>query len=93
MPTLFSWYLGAYGPDFMAYSIVSGHPNMFEGKDIHTSVLIHMIEAEDGILLETKSGSLYDLAEQQSGWSTASPAGPGTVGPVPGFLAALCPCP
>lgn len=65
MPTLFSWYLGAYGPDFMAYGIVSGHPNMFEGKDIHTSVLVHMIEAEDGILLETKSGSLYDLRPEE----------------------------
>ena len=73
MPTLFSWYLGAHGPDFMAYGIVSGHRNMFEGKEIHTSVLVRMIEAEGGILLETRSGSLYDLRPEELSSRAGSP--------------------
>lgn len=76
MPTLFSWYLGAHGPDFMAYGIVSGHPNMFEGRDIHTSVLVRMTEAERGILLETRSGSLYHLRPEELSRRAGSPEFP-----------------
>lgn len=73
MPTLFSWYIKAHGPAFSAYGIASGHPNMFEGKDIHTSALVRMAETESGILLETQSGSLYHLRPEELSRRAGSP--------------------
>ena len=89
MPVLFSWYLEAYGPDFLACGIVSGHRNMFEGKQIRTTVLVRMTEAESGILLETKSGSLYHLRPEELSGRAGRPEfplpAPETLGLSPNF--------
>lgn len=80
MPTLFSWYLSGHGPDFRAYGIVSGHPKLPEGMKIHTSVLVSMIEAEGGILMETQSGNLYDLRPEELGCKASSLPAPELLG-------------
>ena len=65
MPTLFSWYIKAHGPVFLAHGIVSGHPKLPEGEAVHTSSLIRAEEEENGLLLETQSGSVYHVRAEE----------------------------
>lgn len=62
MPTLFSWSVRAHGPVFLAHGVVSGHHRLPEGEHVHTSYIRCMIQEEDDLLLETASGSIYQLA-------------------------------
>ena len=73
MPILFSWSLRAHGPAFFACGIVSGHPKLPEGEDIHTSSICRITEAEDYILLATMSGSIYPLALEELAKSAGGP--------------------
>lgn len=67
MPTLFSWYLKSHGPAVLAHGIVSGHPKLklWDGRNIHTSRVVHAEENGDGVLLNTMSGRLYRMAPEE----------------------------
>ncbi len=65
MPILFSWYIKAHGPVFLAHGIVSGHPKLPEGEAVHTSSLIRAEEEENGLLLKTQSGSVYHVRAEE----------------------------
>ena len=79
MPTLFSWYIRDHGPAFLAHGIVSGHPKLPDGIQVHTSAIARMTEEERGILLETRSGSLYHLRPEELDSRGDLPA-PGALG-------------
>ncbi|MBD5083788.1 MAG: hypothetical protein HDT33_01645 [Clostridiales bacterium] len=72
MPTLFSWYLKAHGSALLAHGIVSGHPKLPDGMQVHTSAIVRIAEEERGILLETQSGSLYHLRSEELGRKASS---------------------
>lgn len=61
MPTLFGWNLTVRGGVPMATGMVSEHPKLPEGEDIHTSKIRQAEETENGLVLRTVSGSVYRL--------------------------------
>lgn len=61
MPTLFQWNLTVRHGVPLGTGIVSGHPKLAEGTDIHTSPILHAEEMGESLVLETASGSTYHL--------------------------------
>ena len=67
MLTLFQWDLILRQGVPLAVGIVSNHPRLSEGADIHTSRVRHVERAGDGLRMETLSGSVYHL--QMGEWN------------------------
>lgn len=61
MPTLFQWNLTVRHGVPLGVGIVSGHPKLAEGTDIHTSPVLYAEEMDESLVLETASGSTYHL--------------------------------
>ena len=70
MLTLFQWnFMLRFGVP-VGVGIVSGHPRLPDGTDIHTSQIRRLVKTEDGLLMETVSGSRYYL--QMEEWSPSA---------------------
>lgn len=61
MPTLFQWDLVMRQGVPLGVGIVSGHPKLMEGTDIHTSLIRRVERVENNLQMETASGNLYHL--------------------------------
>lgn len=61
MPTLFQWNLTVRNGVPLGIGIVSGHPKLTEGTNIHTSPILFAEEMNESLVLETASGSTYHL--------------------------------
>lgn len=61
MPALFQWKLAVRHGVPLGVGIVSGHPKLMEGMDIHTSPILHAARMENHLQLKTASGTIYNL--------------------------------
>lgn len=68
MPTLFQWNLTVRHGVPLGVGIVSGHPKLVEGTDIHTSPILRAAIKEDSLQLKTASGSIYHLLMKEWGF-------------------------
>ena len=70
MPTLLQWNLVLRQGVPLGVGIVSGHPKLTEGTDIHTSPVLRAEERDGGLVLETGSGSTYPLKLEEWGFTS-----------------------
>lgn len=74
MIRLFQWYLSEEAGYFCAHGVVAGHYKLREGSRIHTSAIVRAWVSEEGLRLDTASGSHYLLG--LGDWTPVASKGP-----------------